>query len=117
MKVGYGIGDFAFNLVFQSITLYLVYFFTDVFMIGATVAGAIFFIAKIWNAVCDPTMGFIADRAHSRWGKNRPFLLFGAIPVGFMFFLIFFAPQIPTFWRSVYAPGDLPPVLGAFIPW
>ncbi len=103
MKVGYGIGDFAFNLVFQSITLYLVYFFTDVFMIGATAAGSIFFIAKIWNAVCDPTMGFIADRAHSRWGRNRPFLLFGAIPVGFMFFLIFFAPQIPTLWRSVYA--------------
>jgi glycoside/pentoside/hexuronide:cation symporter, GPH family len=103
MKVGYGIGDFAFNLIFQTITLYLVYFFTDVFMIGATVAGAIFFIAKIWNAVCDPTMGFIADRAHSRWGKNRPFLLFGAIPVGFAFFLIFFAPQIPVFWRSVYA--------------
>ena len=103
MKLGYGIGDFAFNLVFQTISLFLVYFFTDVFMIGATVAGAIFFIAKIWNAVCDPTMGYIADRAHSRWGRNRPFLLFGAIPVGFAFFLIFFAPQISTFWRSVYA--------------
>ena len=68
MKIGYGIGDFAFNIVFQTISLFLVYFFTDVFMIGATVAGAIFFIAKIWNAVCDPTMGYIADRAHSRWG-------------------------------------------------
>jgi GPH family glycoside/pentoside/hexuronide:cation symporter len=103
MKIGYGIGDFAFNLIFQTITLFLLYFFTDVFMIGAAAAGTIFFIAKIWNAVCDPTMGFVADRAHSRLGKNRVFLLLGAIPVGFMFFLLFFAPQIPGAWRVVYA--------------
>jgi GPH family glycoside/pentoside/hexuronide:cation symporter len=103
MKVGYGIGDFACNIVFQTITLYLVYFFTDVFMIGATMAGSIFFIAKIWNAVCDPTMGFITDRTSSRWGKNRPFLLFGAVPLGLAFFLIFLSPQIPVFWRSIYA--------------
>jgi len=46
IKVGYGVGDFAANLVFQSVMLYLMYFFTDVFMIGASAAGSIFLMSK-----------------------------------------------------------------------
>ena len=102
-KLGYGMGDFAANLTFQTVTLYLLFFFTDVFLLAASTAGIVFFISKLWNAVCDPTMGYIADRAHSRWGKNRPFILFGAIPLGIAFALLFAAPDLTGIWRAAYA--------------
>lgn len=102
-KIGYGIGDFAANIVFQSVSMFLLYFFTDVFLISATAAGSIFLIAKLWNAFCDPAMGYIADRTNTRWGKNRPFLLFGAFPLGIAFFLLFFGPQLSSSLRIVYA--------------
>jgi len=103
IKVGYGVGDFAANLVFQSVMLYLMYFFTDVFMIGASAAGSIFLMSKIWDAVSDPIMGCLSDRTRSRWGQKRPFLLFGAVPLGVSFWLLFAAPALSPNWKIVYA--------------
>jgi GPH family glycoside/pentoside/hexuronide:cation symporter len=103
MKLGYGVGDFAFNLGFQVCALYLIYFFTDIYMIPAAVAGSIFMVSKIWDAVCDPIVGLISDHTDSRWGQKRPFMLFGAIPLGIATFLLFFGPDLPGNLRIVYA--------------
>ena len=102
-KIGYGVGDFGANLVFQSVLIFLIFYFTDVFGIAASVAGTIFFVSKIWDAVTDPTMGYLSDRTHTRWGQKRPYLLFGAIPLGLCFFLLFASPNISESFRPVYA--------------
>jgi len=102
-KLGYGIGDFANNLVFQTVTLFMLFFFTDVFLLGASAAGIIFFAAKVWNAVCDPAVGYIADRTTTRWGRNRPFLLLGPLPLGISFLLLFAAPRLGETGRVAYA--------------
>ncbi len=102
-KVGYGMGDLAANLVFQSILIYLLFFFTDVYGIAAPVAGLIFLVSKIWDGISDPIMGFISDRTHTRWGQKRPYLLFGAIPLGVCFFLLFSPPPLPDHWKPFYA--------------
>lgn len=102
MKIGYGVGDFAANLVFQSIMLYLMYFFTDVFMLSAAAAGTIFLVSKIWDAVSDPLMGSLCDRTRSRWGRKRPFLLFGAVPLGICFVLLFAAPALSPSGKIIY---------------
>jgi glycoside/pentoside/hexuronide:cation symporter, GPH family len=103
MKFGYGVGDFAFNLGFQVCALYLIYFFTDVYMLPAAVAGSVFMVSKIWDSVCDPIIGLISDHTDSRWGQKRPFLLFGAIPLGIATFLLFFGPDLSPGLRIVYA--------------
>ncbi|HEY9160234.1 MAG TPA: MFS transporter [Desulfomonilia bacterium] len=103
MKLGYGVGDFAFNLGFQVCALYLIYFFTDIYMLPAAVAGSIFMVSKIWDSVCDPIIGIISDHTNSRWGQKRPFLLFGAIPLGIVTFLLFFGPDLSPGLRIVYA--------------
>ena len=103
VKFGYGVGDFAFNLAFQVTALYLIYFFTDVFMISAVAAGTIFLVSKIWDAVFDPIMGYVCDHTKSRWGKKRPYLLFGSIIVGVSTALLFAAPDLSPAGRVWYA--------------
>jgi len=92
-KLGYGVEDFGANLVFQAILFYLIYYFTDVLGIGAEVAGIIVLASKSWDAVSDPLMGTISDRTNSRWGKKRPYLLFGALPAGIALLLLFYSPN------------------------
>ena len=102
MKIGYALGDFGGSIVFQSVTLYIMYFFTDVFLISAAAAGSILFIAKFWNAICDPMMGVFSDATRTRWGRKRPFLLFGALPLGLSFFLLLASPPIESDMKFIY---------------
>ncbi len=102
MKFGYGIGDFAFNMAFQVTALYLIYFYTDVFMISAAVAGTIFLVSKVWDAVFDPVMGYVCDHTKSRWGKKRPYLLFGSILLGISLVLLFAGPNLSESDRVLY---------------
>jgi glycoside/pentoside/hexuronide:cation symporter, GPH family len=102
-KLGYGVGDIGANLVFQSVLIYLLFYFTDVFGIAAPVAGLIFLVSKIWDGISDPIMGYISDRTQSRWGQKRPYLLLGALPLGLCFFLLFLSPPLPDAWKPYYA--------------
>ena len=83
--VGYGSGDFGFNLYFAGLNLYLLYYYTDVLNIDPAVAGLIIMLPVIWDGVSDPLMGWIVTRTRSRFGKFRPYILFGAPLMGFQF--------------------------------
>ena len=93
MKIGYGIGDFGANLVFLTTLFYILYYFTDILGIPPETAGIVVLAAKFWDAISDPMMGTISDRTKSRWGKKRPYLLFGAVPLGVTVFLLFYTPD------------------------
>jgi len=79
--IAYGAGDFAFNLSFTFSSLFLLYFYTDVLEINASTAGLIIMVALIWEGITDPVIGMIANRTKSRWGRYRPYLLFGSVPL------------------------------------
>lgn len=81
-KIGYGLGDAASSMFWKLFGMYLLFFYTDIFGLPAAVVGTMFLITRIWDAVNDPIFGAIADRTHSRWGKFRPYLLWGALPFG-----------------------------------
>ena len=102
-KIGYGLGDTASNLFFQTFMLFLLYFYTDVYGISAGVAGTMFLITRIWDSINDPIMGIIADRTKTRWGKFRPYLLWLAIPFGIIGVLTFTTPDLSTGGKIVYA--------------
>jgi GPH family glycoside/pentoside/hexuronide:cation symporter len=91
-KIGYGIGDFGLNLYWQSILVFIVFFHVDVLGLSAWTAGVCFFIAGLWDAAMDPLMGMLSDRARSRWGQYRPFILLGAVPLAGAFTLCFSPP-------------------------
>jgi len=102
-KIGFGLGDTASNLFFQTFMLFLLYFYTDVYGISAGVAGTMFLVTRIWDSVNDPIMGIIGDRTKTKWGKFRPYLLWLAIPFGIIGVLTFTTPDFSTSGKIIYA--------------
>lgn len=100
---GYAVGDFGINLYFISVMTYLLYFYTDVLGISAVAAGGVFAVARFVDAVTDPLMGAIAERTRTRWGRMRPYLLFGAVPLGLITILTFTVPDLDSQGKVVWA--------------
>jgi GPH family glycoside/pentoside/hexuronide:cation symporter len=102
-KAGYGCGDFASVLFWQTIMVYLLFFYTDVFGLSAAAAGVMFFVSRILDALFDVIIGMTADRTRSRWGKFRPFILWGAVPLAVSAVLSFTTPGFGEVGKVVYA--------------
>lgn len=102
-KIGYGLGDAASSIFWKLFGMYLLFFYTDVFGIDAAVAGTMFLITRVWDALFDPVVGAISDRTESRWGKFRPYLLWVAIPFGVIGVLTFTTPDLSPAGKVVYA--------------
>jgi GPH family glycoside/pentoside/hexuronide:cation symporter len=119
-KISLGSGDLAFNLYWQSSSLFLLYFYTDVLGISASVAGTIYMAALVWDATIDPVVGWVADRTRTRLGRYRPYLLFGAPILALAYAAMFLPPAMPdvtSLWlvtlthlafRTVYALVNIP---------
>jgi glucuronide carrier protein len=90
--LGYGAGDFGFNLAFSLSTTFLLYYYTDVAGISAAAVGTMFLVVRLWDAFADLIAGRLVDRTMTRWGKFRPFIMFGAVPLMFMSYLVFHVP-------------------------
>jgi GPH family glycoside/pentoside/hexuronide:cation symporter len=87
--LGYGIGDFGFNFYWFSLQIFLMKYYTDVMGLRPQVAGLIIFVCLAWDGLVDPAIGVLANRTRTRWGKYRPYLLFGSLPLAASFALMF----------------------------
>jgi glycoside/pentoside/hexuronide:cation symporter, GPH family len=102
-KVGFGLGDTASNILYQAWSFFLAKFYTDVYMLPADVASILFLVTRVWDMVFDPTIGMIADRTKTRWGKFRPYLLWLAIPYGALTYIMFITPNWGHSAKILYA--------------
>jgi GPH family glycoside/pentoside/hexuronide:cation symporter len=104
-KLAYGSGDTGFSLTSTLIGAYLAIFLTDVVGLAPGLAAAAVFIGRTWDYVNDPMIGWLSDRTRTRWGRRRPFLLFGALPFGLAFLLLWWRPplQAPSALAAYYA--------------
>ncbi len=91
-KLCYGLGDVSNGLAVSSVSVWLLIYLTDVAGLGAFLAGVAVTIGRFWDAVTDPIMGWLTDQTKSRWGKRRPYLLFGAIPYALAYFALWIVP-------------------------
>lgn len=91
--IGYSAGDAAANFVFLTMVLFQANFYTDVFGISAAAAAVVLLIARMWDGVIDPVVGYLADRTRSRWGKFRPWILATAIPWAILMVLAYTTPS------------------------
>lgn len=99
-KFFYGIGDLGNATVNSAIQFFLMKFYTDAALVVPALAGTALLIGKIWDAINDPLAGWYTDKAKSRFGKRRVFMIFGAIPLGISIALLWFVPaadRVATF--------------------
>ncbi|MEJ1971046.1 MAG: MFS transporter [Lacunisphaera sp.] len=102
-KISYGFGDFASCLYWQTISVYLAYFYTDVFGITALAAGAMLGVSRSCDAIFDVVIGMLADRTNSRWGKFRPYLLYTCVPMALIGLLTFTVPDFDEKGKLIWA--------------
>jgi GPH family glycoside/pentoside/hexuronide:cation symporter len=102
-KVGYGLGDFASCLFWQTFSIYLAAFYTDIFGLAPAAVATMLLITRTWDLFYDPVMGVIADRTQTRWGKFRPYLLWVPVPLGAVAVATFTTPDFSLHGKLVYA--------------
>ena len=102
-KIGYGFGDAASSMFWKLFSMYLMFFYTDIFGISAVAVGTMFLITRIWDAAIDPLVGILSDRTNTKWGKFRPYLLWMMIPFGIMGVITFSTPNLSDSGKLVYA--------------
>ncbi|MCI0580196.1 MAG: glycoside-pentoside-hexuronide (GPH):cation symporter [Chloroflexi bacterium] len=95
-KFVYGLGDWGTSAATTTRNLFWLFFLVNVVGLRIELAGVAVLVGKIWDGFNDPLIGTISDRLQTRWGRRRPFLLFGAVPFGMTFFLLFIAPPIQS---------------------
>ncbi len=80
-RVGFGAGDLAQNLIYQTVSMYLLIFYTNVYGISAASAGVMFLIVRVVDVLWDPIVGAFVDKRNPRMGKYRSYLILGGIPL------------------------------------
>ena len=91
-KLLYSFGDLSTSAPLAIMAFYQLYFLTDVAGLRPDRAGLAVAIGRIWDSINDPIFGLLSDRLHSRWGRRRVVLLFGALPLGLTFCLQYIVP-------------------------
>jgi len=102
-KIGYACGDVASNFYWRVFDVFLFIFYTDVFGIPAAAVGTMMLVTRLVDAFSDPLMGALADRTQTRYGKFRPYLLWGIIPIAAAGVLTFTVPDLDENGKIVWA--------------
>ena len=102
-KFGFGLGDAASHIVFDSSVAILAYFYTNIYGLPTAVMGTLFLVVRVLDAITDPIMGAIADQTKSRWGRFRPWLLIICVPFAVSCVLVYSTPNFEQTGKIVYA--------------
>lgn len=92
-KLCFGVGALGKDLCYAMISTYLMIYFTDTVGLAPLFVGNLFLVARVWDAVNDPMMGFVVDNTRSRWGKFRPWILIGTLLNAGILVLLFMGPN------------------------
>ncbi|WP_394192775.1 glycoside-pentoside-hexuronide (GPH):cation symporter [Pseudoalteromonas atlantica] len=101
--MAYGLGDTASNIIFQTVMLFLTFFYTDIFGISPAVVGTLFLVVRVIDAITDPLMGSLTDSTRTRYGSYRPYLLWLAVPFGLISIITFTTPDLSDSGKVIYA--------------
>lgn len=102
-RIGYGVSDLACNLIWQMISLYLLFFYTDIMKLDAAAISLMFILTRFLDGITDLLVGFLIDHTNTRWGKSRPYFLFGSVPFALFAFLCFNVPNLTSSGKLIYA--------------
>ena len=101
-KIIYGTGDLGFSMNNSIITAFFSVFMVTVVGMPPGLVAIIFIVGRSWDFINDPIIGHLSDRTRTKWGRRRPFLLFGAIPFGLSFILLWLGPNFSQTGLIIY---------------
>lgn len=119
-KLCFGVGALGKDLCYAMITTYLMIYLTDTVGLAPLFVGNLFLVARVWDAVNDPMMGFVVDNTCTRWGKFRPWILIGTLINAVILVMLFRGPELEGFalyayysvmyilWGMTYTVMDIP---------
>lgn len=88
-KLCYGIGGFMDGGAVALMSCIMLKYMTSALGIAMAVASTIMMVAKIWDAITDPLMGFISDNTRGRWGRRKPYMVVGGALVVVALLMLF----------------------------
>lgn len=91
--LGYATGDLGISIAYFALGFFLLYYLTDLVGLPPALAGTVVLVGKVWDGVNDPLIGILADRTRSRHGRKRAYLLYGSVPFGLSFTLLWWIPE------------------------
>ena len=101
-KLLFSTGDLSTSIPLAILMFFQLYFLTDVAGLNPALAGLAIGVSRLWDAVNDPLFGLLSDRIRTRWGRRRVLLLFGSVPLGVSFMLMWIVPDLNQIWLAVY---------------
>lgn len=101
-KLLFSTGDLSTSIPLAILMFFQLYFLTDVAGLRPDYAGWAIGASRLWDAVNDPLFGLLSDRIRTRWGRRRVLLLFGAVPLGVFFMLMWIVPALDQVWLAIY---------------
>jgi GPH family glycoside/pentoside/hexuronide:cation symporter len=101
-KLLFSTGDLSTSIPLAILMFFQLYFLTDVARLRPDYAGWAVGVGRIWDAINDPLFGLLSDRIRTRWGRRRVLLLFGAVPLGLSFMLMWIVPGMGQLGLTVY---------------
>ncbi|WP_168708191.1 MFS transporter [Actinomyces procaprae] len=91
-KISYGFAEFGSQFIWTTVGNYLITFYTDIALIPAAAAANILLVARVLDGIQDLAFGYVAERTKSRWGRFRPYVIFGAPLLSISMILAFWMP-------------------------
>ena len=88
-RIGFSSGDLAQNRIYQTVSIWLLFYYTNVYGLKPEVAAVMFLVVRIIDVIWDPVVGAFVDKANPRWGKYRSWLVLGGLPLALFAMLCF----------------------------
>ena len=118
----YSVGGLGQGMIYATMSGFISDYYTNVLMLSSWFVFALMLLARIWDAINDPIMGMIADKHTTKWGKFKPYILFTALPIAVLTFLMYWCPDsmrdpkhimiycsvIYVLWGMIYTASDVP---------
>ncbi|MBR4525464.1 MAG: MFS transporter [Bacteroidales bacterium] len=106
-RIGFGAGDMAQNLIYQTVSIWLLFFYTNVFGLKPGPAALMFLVVRLVDVLWDPVVGTIVDKSNPKWGKYRSWLVFGGVPLVGL--------AILCFWNGLSGASDMTKLIYAYV--
>ena len=88
-RIGFCSGDLAQNLIYQTVSIWLLFFYNNVYGLDSAVVAVMFLVVRVIDVLWDPMVGAFVDKSHPHWGKYRSWLIIGGIPLAAFAMLCF----------------------------